>query len=660
MAIEKTIEIKVDAKQATKSLDELGGSFEDVYGEIQPLSGRIGELEDRLYEMAVAGQQGTQEFKDLTAEVGKMKKVIVDTDMVVDGMSQTMAQNLGGALGGITSAFELGAGAMGAMGVESEKVEEALLKVQSAMAIAQGVQGIREAIPAFNGLKNSIVSAASGLTTFQKALIATGLGAIVAVVGALAANWDKVTEFLRGTTKQQQAYNEVANKAVEIASEELNALDKLQRTINDETVSREDKNAAVKELQEGYPDLLKNIDAEEVSLTELNKAIELNSELVMLNAQMQAIAELRAEAMKEKIQATTDAQTGQNESWLDGITAITAYTYGLGDVVNEETLAAQRTKEATKAAEDKIDVYDELEKSIQSQVKALKEQLGVTDEQKLSEKELEEQRKKYAEDRKARIIAEMEEEARLRRDADNFIKDLEERLALEKELKEKAAREDKEREQALLEQIQASLDAELAAEEAKIDAAIEADNKKKELAEAELQRERELQSAKLDLAGATLQGIGNLVNAFAGENEEQQRRAFNISKAISIAQATIDTYKGATAAFASTAASPLGIANPAAPFIAAAAAVAAGLANVATIARQQYQGGGSGGAGGGAGASNPPAELSNPATFNVVGNTGTNQLAQTLGQQPLQAYVVAGDVTSAQSLERNKIQQSTL
>jgi hypothetical protein len=81
---------------------------------------------------------------------------------------------------------------------------------------------------------------------------------------------------------------------------------------------------------------------------------------------------------------------------------------------------------------------------------------------------------------------------------------------------------------------------------------------------------------------------------------------------------------------------------------------------VATIARQQYGGGGSGGTGGGAGASNPPAGLSNPATFNVVGNTGTNQLAQTLGQQPLQAYVVAGDVTSAQSLERNKIQQSTL
>ena len=635
MAIEKTIEIKVDAKQATKSLDELGGSFEDVYGEIQPLSGRIGELEDRLYEMALAGQQGTQEFKDLTAEVGKMKKVIVDTDMVVDGMSQTMAQNLGGALGGITSAFELGAGAMGAMGVESEKVEEALLKVQSAMAIAQGVQGIREAIPAFNGLKNSIVSAASGLTNFQKALIATGLGAIVAVVGALAANWDKVTQFLRGTTKQQEAYNDVANKAVEIASEELNALDKLQRTINDETVSREDKNAAVKELQEGYPDLLKNIDAEEVSLTELNKAIELNSELVMLNAQMQAIAELRAEAMKEKIQAQTDAQTGQNKAWYDGLTSLFAYGNGLDDVVNKETLAAQRTKESTKEAEDKINVYDELEKSTKEQIAAIKESIGATDEEtKAVEKNTKEidknvEKRKEQEDIIGRFVRANQERQVEELQSDIVLTDA--KISNSNRLYA-----------AIVENIKK-----------------EAEERKLKEAE-ELQRAKDIESAKLELAGATLQGIGSLVNAFAGENEEQQRRAFNISKAISIAQATIDTYKGATAAFASTAASPLGIANPAAPFIAAAAAVAAGLANVATIARQQYQGGGSGGAGGGAGASNPPAELSNPATFNVVGNTGTNQLAQTLGQQPLQAYVVAGDVTSAQSLERNKIQQSTL
>ena len=46
-------------------------------------------------------------------------------------------------------------------------------------------------------------------------------------------------------------------------------------------------------------------------------------------------------------------------------------------------------------------------------------------------------------------------------------------------------------------------------------------------------------------------------------------------------------------------------------------------------------------------------------SFNVVGNSGINQLAQ-LQQQPTKAYVVSGDVTSAQSLDRNRIENATL
>ena len=61
---------------------------------------------------------------------------------------------------------------------------------------------------------------------------------------------------------------------------------------------------------------------------------------------------------------------------------------------------------------------------------------------------------------------------------------------------------------------------------------------------------------------------------------------------------------------------------------------------------------GGGGGGGGGGASTTP-------QFNTIGSSGVNQLAQ-LQQQPVQAYVVSGDVTSAQSLDRNRIQNATL
>ena len=45
--------------------------------------------------------------------------------------------------------------------------------------------------------------------------------------------------------------------------------------------------------------------------------------------------------------------------------------------------------------------------------------------------------------------------------------------------------------------------------------------------------------------------------------------------------------------------------------------------------------------------------------FNVVGDSGVNQLA-TLQQQPTQAYVVSGEVTTAQALDRNRVQNATL
>ena len=166
-----------------------------------------------------------------------------------------------------------------------------------------------------------------------------------------------------------------------------------------------------------------------------------------------------------------------------------------------------------------------------------------------------------------------------------------------------------------------------------------------------------IQDFKFDIASQGLQTISNLTELFAGKSEKAAKKAFQVQKAVSIAQATIDTYKSANAIFASTAANPITIANPSAPFIAAGVAVAAGLVNVATIASQQFQGGGSNGGGG----SESAPDLGGGATpqFNVVGDSGINQIAQ-LQQQPVQAFVVSGEVTTSQALDRNRVQNATL
>jgi hypothetical protein len=171
-------------------------------------------------------------------------------------------------------------------------------------------------------------------------------------------------------------------------------------------------------------------------------------------------------------------------------------------------------------------------------------------------------------------------------------------------------------------------------------------------ATADKQRAFEVEDAKLQATSDALGAINGLVGAFAKGDEKRAKAAFKIQKAVSIAQATVDTYKGANAIFASAAANPATVLFPAQPFIAAGVAIASGLANVATIAQQQFQGGTSPGA-------------SNETAPNLPGDTGGgtqpaqfNPLAASFLQNREEqitprAYVLASDVASAAETREN-------
>jgi len=92
--------------------------------------------------------------------------------------------------------------------------------------------------------------------------------------------------------------------------------------------------------------------------------------------------------------------------------------------------------------------------------------------------------------------------------------------------------------------------------------------------------------------------------------------------------------------------------------------IGAGLAIAGIGATAIGQGKGvSGGGGQSSIPSSVPTGASTPPSFNIVGQSDTNQLAAAIGgqsQQPVQAYVVANDVTTAQSMDRNIIDDASL
>lgn len=170
--------------------------------------------------------------------------------------------------------------------------------------------------------------------------------------------------------------------------------------------------------------------------------------------------------------------------------------------------------------------------------------------------------------------------------------------------------------------------------------------------------DKELRDAQINMATTGLSIIADLADTFQKDNEKSARRAFKVQKAANLASALISTYTAVNAAL-TAGGNPIKLATGA-QFIDAGVALASGLASVAKIAKTKFEGGTpdtssppSGGGGGGG-----STQFQAP-SFNVVGNSGVNQLAQ-LQQTPVQAYVVSGQVTTAQSLDRNRVENATL
>ena len=163
-----------------------------------------------------------------------------------------------------------------------------------------------------------------------------------------------------------------------------------------------------------------------------------------------------------------------------------------------------------------------------------------------------------------------------------------------------------------------------------------------------LKEKQAAEAAALDLAAAQRDNTLNAIISLAGEGSK-------VGKAAALAQATISGIQGVQAAFTTAQASPITAAFPAYPFIQAGIAGAFALKTIKSITSSQKP---SASSSGGAAASEPQAP-----SFNVVGASDTNQLAQAIGEdnkKPVKAFVVSNDVSTAQSLDRNIVEGASI
>jgi hypothetical protein len=642
------VEIDLEIKDNVKSLKS---QLREAQAEVAALSEKFGATSRE----AVQAAKKAAELKDAIGDA----KALTDA-YNPDAKFNALTQSLGGVLNGF-QAFE---GALGLVGVEGEAVQETLLKVQSAMALAEGVNGVMESVESFKTLTTqignlSIVQKASTALQWlwNAAMNANPIGAITVAITALIVAGYKLISFFQESADAEEKMSKSIDK-------NSAALKKQQQQIERSSDKQESYNkfvydyakASGKSAEELRKLALKHQE-EELALARKNSELAKSTYLREKDILATMVAagadeELIKKQREVAVQARENATKAREEAAKEAKELQELRRQQMVDRQQELTDAKRDAEEKRKQeAEDAADRRKRAKENAESEAERKKQE----EEKNLTE---EERKLKEAQDLRDRAneerIKKQDEYDKLQRE---LIKDEQEKeianLVVAYEEKFAAASENAELEKELEE----ALKSDIAAIQDKYRKEKEA--KDKEAADKELERKEMLQQATFDMAKDGLKLLSGIAELFASEDEARAKKAFNIQKAISLASATVEGIEGTIAAYKTAQKSPITVAFPAYPIVQAGLAAGFAATNIAKIAKTQFNAPSPVNASGGGGGqqTTTAGAAPTPANFNIVGNAGANPLAGL--NEPIKAYVVGAEVTTQQALDNQKVTYAT-
>jgi hypothetical protein len=634
MAQEIDINLNVNAQQADKSLGSLKSQLREAQAEVQTLSDKFGATS--------------------TEAVNAARAAAVLKDKIGDAKSLTDAFNpdakfkaLSASIGGVASGFAAYQGAMGLAGVESKKLQEQLLQVQSAMALAQGLQGLGEARDSFKQLGAVAKTVFAGI---KNAIGATGIGLLVIAAGALYAYWDDIKEAVNGVSNEQKKLNQLAEKNVQTANENLKAAKSMDNTLKLQGKSEQQiLDIKIKATQA-------SIDANISRVKGLQLTNKLEAEAAQRNY----------ERLKSFIDFVSIPQRVLFETAASAINKIIDLANKIPGIEIkgkiDEKFASKATDYITKL------VFDPEKTKAEGAANLKETQNAIKDLENEKAGYILSKNKQDTKNKKDEVLSEHEKLENLKKLNEEYNKKLrEEDRQVPDEiyvtgLENKAANDVKFKE----EELDRQRAQELALAQIMYDSVSEREKREEEERQRKIQKFQDTTEA----VGSIAKSGEDLLGAIQANGLARGKAGQTAMKALALVQIAADSaiafsrmMQGTEVVAAETAKSvPLAASAPtylATKIAFYASGSATILANLAR-ARALLSGGGGGGGGGAAGGGGAvPAAPS----FNIVGPSGANQIAESIGNkesQPLKAFVVGGDVTSQQSLNRGIVQNATL
>ena len=221
MAIKKTIEIDVNSQGANKNIDSLTNSIEQNTEATKTLKQQYKEAVLEVQRLSDEFGETSRQVTEAAKRAGELKDKIEDANDAIAAFKGEGAFNATAkALGSVASGFAAVEGSLALAGVQSENLQETMIRLQGAMALAQGLEGLEDAGRSFKQLGAVAKNALAGIRT---GIAATGIGVLLVALGAVVAYWDDIKEAVGGVSSEQEDLNKLSQKNLDTEKGKLDS-----------------------------------------------------------------------------------------------------------------------------------------------------------------------------------------------------------------------------------------------------------------------------------------------------------------------------------------------------------------------------------------------------------------------------------------------------
>lgn len=175
-------------------------------------------------------EKGTDDYNRTLQQAANIQKELKDQMQEVNNSAQDFGQKIGNVssvMAGVSGAITAATGALSLFGIENDEVQKKITATMTSLiGITEGLSKIDNGIKAFKRLTIAINASSKSLNGFKIALISTGLGALVVVLGSIIAYWDEFTEAIGLSSQQLERLGDIAKGVLNVITSGMKGIAK--------------------------------------------------------------------------------------------------------------------------------------------------------------------------------------------------------------------------------------------------------------------------------------------------------------------------------------------------------------------------------------------------------------------------------------------------